>query len=109
MEASGELQVGALVAVRRAGAQARPALVAGLDEGTLVLHLPGRAGYELAEALTVSWSVDGRISELDSRVLACEPDGREVTVAAGTPVAREGERRHVERFALVSEALLVIG
>jgi hypothetical protein len=115
MEASGqapaphELSLGALVAVRRAGAPARPALVAGADERSLALHLSGVAGYELAEALTVSWSKGGLIFELETRVLACEPNGQAVTLAWGEPVQRADERRHVDRFPLVAEALLVVG
>ena len=106
---SHELALGALVAVRRAGAPARPALVAGIDGDTVVLHHSGVAGYVLAEALTVSWSMGGRIVELEGRVLACEPDGQDVSLAWGAPVQRADERRGVDRFPVVAEALLVVG
>jgi hypothetical protein len=108
-EPAHELALGALVAVRRAGAPARPALVAGIDEGTVVLHLSAAAGYGPAEPLTVSWSMDGRILELEARVLACEPEGQDVTLSWGAPAQRVDERRGVDRFPLVAEALLVIG
>jgi hypothetical protein len=108
-EPSHELAPGALVAIRRLGAPARPALVAGIDAGTVVLHLSGVAGYHPAEPLTVSWSVDGRIVELEGRVVACEPEGQDVSLAWGAPVQRADERRGVDRFPLVAEALLVVG
>jgi hypothetical protein len=108
-EPSPELALGALVAIRRAGAAARPALVAGVDGQTLVLHLSGEAGYQPAEALTVSWSVAGSIVELEARVLACEPEGQDVTLSWGAPAHRSDERRGVDRFPVVAEALLVIG
>src|SRR4051812_13216157 len=101
---SHELALGALGAVPRAHAPARPALVAGADEASLVLHLSGAAGYQPAEGLTVSWSKGGRIFELEARVMACEPQGQDVTLAWGRPAQRADERRGVDRFPLVAEA-----
>jgi hypothetical protein len=51
----------------------------------------------------------GRLVELEGRVLACEPDGQDVSLAWGEAAQRADERRGVDRFPVVAEALLVAG